>query len=363
MKGGVDRAIVRLHSIVQPKSTVSKRTILLLVLSLGLLVLGRELLRDHYADEEKALRSEMRQSVIKFFPEASQQLTQRYGLRRYAEDEGLDPTKPQVILIHGLDDPGRVWMNLAPMLHERGFSTWFMRYPDDQPIQASASLFHTAMQGLMSQGVSRVSIVAHSMGGLVSRDLLTHTAYRQDLGLPQVDKLIMVGTPNEGSELARFRLFAEFRDQFAEWLSGNGTQLGWLFDGAGEAGIDLTPDSVFLQTLNQRPPPAGTQMVVIAGVLGEPDKAALLEKISTAVQASALEEQINDTAQTLTRLHDELMARVGDGLVTLESARLPDADFHLVQGTHLSIIRNISADSQRMPPAIPIILQELEALR
>ncbi len=341
---------------------LSKRNFLLLLLFLALLILGWESLRDRYANEEKALRGQIREHVFNHFPAAGQELAGRYGLRRYSQDQRLDTTRTQIILIHGLDDPGKVWTSLAPVLQQQGFPTWLMEYPDDQPIQDSADLFHSEMQRLKALGVSRVVIVAHSMGGLVSRDLLTRPAFRQDADMPQVDKLIMVGTPNHGSELARFRLLAEFRDQFAEWLSGNGAKFGWLLDGAGEAGIDLTPGSVFLQELNRRPAPEHTEMLLIAGVLAEPDKTALLDNLSAAVDAHASDKRINGTTRTLARLRDEILARVGDGLVTVDSVRLPAAGLHLVQGTHLSIIRNISASSERMPPAIPIILRELENL-
>ena len=51
--------------------------------------------------------------------------------------------------------------------------------------------------------------------------------------------------------------------------------------------------------------------------------------------------------------------QVGDGLVPANSARLSGVPFKIVQGTHLSMIRNIRAGSQRIPPAIPIIIEQL----
>jgi hypothetical protein len=47
--------------------------------------------------------------------------------------------------------------------------------------------------------------------------------------------------------------------------------------------------------------------------------------------------------------------QIGDGLVSVESARLPGVPLKTVQGTHLSIIRNLSTESQRVPSAIPVI--------
>jgi hypothetical protein len=51
---------------------------------------------------------------------------------------------------------------------------------------------------------------------------------------------------------------------------------------------------------------------------------------------------------------------LGDGLVTVESTRLPGVPHRTVDGTHLSMIRNISSDSRRMPPAVPIIAEQLK---
>ena len=50
---------------------------------------------------------------------------------------------------------------------------------------------------------------------------------------------------------------------------------------------------------------------------------------------------------------------LGDGLVSVESARLDGIPHRTVKGTHLSMIRNITQGSQRIPPAVPIIVDRL----
>jgi hypothetical protein len=50
---------------------------------------------------------------------------------------------------------------------------------------------------------------------------------------------------------------------------------------------------------------------------------------------------------------------LGDGLVTVESTRLDGVDHRTVHGNHLSMIRNISIESSRVPPAIPVIIEYL----
>ena len=105
-------------------------------------------------------------------------------------------------------------------------------------------------QELRQRGIERIAIVAHSMGGLVSREMLTspemnYQAAEKNGQVPEVVALIMVGTPNHGSQLARFRVFAEWRDHLARLTKGEGYWLGSILDGAGEAKIDLLPGSLF----------------------------------------------------------------------------------------------------------------------
>ena len=50
---------------------------------------------------------------------------------------------------------------------------------------------------------------------------------------------------------------------------------------------------------------------------------------------------------------------LGDGLVTVESTRLEGVPHRTVPGTHLSMIRNITDSSERIPPAVPMIVDFL----
>ena len=63
----------------------------------------------------------------------------------------------------------------------------------------------------------------------------------------------------------------------------------------------------------------------------------------------AQQEQVNALGTYLISMTHGL----GDGLVTVESTRLEGVPHVTVDGTHLSIIRNIAKNSQRVPPAVP----------
>jgi pimeloyl-ACP methyl ester carboxylesterase len=328
------------------------RNILLILLVVLATVLGWQMLMDRFSDEERQWRSELRNGLIRQFPEQARQVQSRYGLRPFPGTLPLHAQSSQVVLVHGLDDPGRVWMNMAPALAAAGFGVWIMSYPDDQPIEESAALLAGELVALSARGVTKIDMVAHSMGGLVSREMLTHPSWTTRQG-PRVGQLIMLGTPNHGSQMARFRLLGEWRDQLAELLNGEFHWLGWVVDGAGEAGIDLIPESRFLQRLNARPPPVNVRLTVVAAVLGKLEQQRLLALLP------ALHGDSSAVLDRALQTWDELSEGVGDGLVSVESARLPGAAFHLLEGSHLSMVRNLLPSSQRVPPAVPLVLSLL----
>jgi len=321
------------------------------------------LISSFYLEEEKELRSQFRHSVIENFPKQAAEFNSTFGLFPFETGRqlspGADPTQKTVVLVHGLDDPGKVWQNLAPELAKEGFDVWLMQYPNDQPIVESTRLFYEELKGLRQSGVRRISVVAHSMGGLVARDLLTspEIAYRRLASqgeVPKVDMLIMVGTPNHGSQLARFRAFGELRDQLALLTKGEANLLGFVLDGAGEAKIDLIPGSRFLTELNGRKHPEGVDMMIIAGIItpwNESDINRWLDSVGQKVSGDR-QQEINAIGRYLTSMTHGL----GDGLVTVESTRLQGIPHQTVNGTHLSMIRNITQSSQRTPPAVPHII-------
>ena len=235
---------------------------LLIIAGIVVLIGVVQVARHFFMEEERAARIRVRQTLMDKFPEAVKEIKATYGLRPFATSSGQSQggtPESIVILVHGLDDPGRIWMNLAPALDEDGLAVWILTYPNDQPVVDSARYFLTQLAGSELATTDRVSIVAHSMGGLVTREMLTDPAL--DYGaksargeLPAVDQFIMVGTPNHGSELARLRAFTEFRDQLANLFKEDYHWLQGIVDGAGEAGIDLLPESAFFAAAEQPAP-------------------------------------------------------------------------------------------------------------
>jgi pimeloyl-ACP methyl ester carboxylesterase len=326
-----------------------------------------QLFTNIYREEEKELRRQLRETVKEKFPEQTAKFSQTFGLLFFEGNReaprGAAANRKSVVLIHGLDDPGDVWQSLAPEFVKEDFNVWLMQYPNDQSIVESARLFFEALQGLKQRDIDHISIVAHSMGGLVSREMLTspeieYNASAKKRQVPEVAALIMVGTPNHGSQLVRLRVFTEMRDQLAQLTKGEVNWLGGILDGAGEAKIDLLPESRFLTELNDRPHPEGMDMLIIAGIASPWNEKDINRWVGD------LRKNVSDDKQKwIDELGKNMISMthgLGDGLVTVESTRLEGVPLRTVDGTHLSMIRNITQGSRRIPPAVPIIVDQLK---
>jgi len=295
----------------------------------------------------------------------------RVSLRRYAAARETMPERV-VVMIHGLDDPGWMFDDLAPALRQGGFEAARIEYPNDGPIDDSADLVALCLMDLRRCGVRRVDVVAHSMGGLVVRDILTREAYYAGDGagderLPVVDRLIMCGTPNHGSSLARLRGVSEISEQISRVLAGQALWFGGFLDGCGEAADDLLPGSGFLRRLNRRPLATSTRHTIIAAraspVTGE-ELSGLGETVRGAARTAGAPAWLRDWLASVDEGTRSVLRQAadgfGDGCVAVDSTRLAGVDDHvIVEATHVGMIVNFSPGGATVPPAIPIILDRL----
>lgn len=277
-----------------------------------------------------------------------------------------------VLLVHGLDDPGWLWRDAIPALRGAGYSVARFDYPNDGPIADSADFLARELGRLRESGVQHVDVIAHSMGGLVTRDVLTRAAYYDGDGSgdderPAIDRLIMLGTPNGGSEWARIRTLSEIKEQVSRALRHDGSLLGSLGDGEGEAGEDLLPGSPYLDDLNARANATHTRYTIVAGRVS-PVSEGDVDMITSAARMLAdtahppawLQARLRATERSADHLFGELVRGVGDGCVTLDSAHLDGVDdVVVVEANHVSMIAEIVPLPGRQPPAIDVILNRL----
>lgn len=183
-----------------------------------------------------------------------------YGLLLPKE---YDPAQPLVVLIHGLDSHISMWDSLANLLRADGHQVASFKYPDDGPIAEAGFLLADALADhrVRYPGAKPFRIIGHSMGGLVGRHYIEGAGYRGD-----VDKLIMLGTPNHGSDWTSWRWATEWHAHYkACKRDGNWTWSRLSDDGNGEAADDLKPGSEFLMRLNALPRRDGVQYTIVAG--------------------------------------------------------------------------------------------------
>ena len=323
---------------------------LLLVAALALLWIGWS---ESHPREERRLRVLVQDRLSDWFPQDMAPEPGWHGL--HARVLPAAATVPRVLLVHGLDEPGSIWDDLIPALGGAGFEVWEFRYPNDQGIDRSADYLAEHWTDL--PGDRPVVLIGHSMGGLVARDFvsrLRHPVVGAPLSFgPAVSGVILVGTPNQGSEWARLRVWLELRDQFPTGQGRRFSLFAALRDGTGAAKVDLRPGSDFLRTLNARPWPGTVPLLAIEGrLLAPPD-------LSAGLDAAAAEAGSDDLRRRLRDWWSSMGDGVGDGVVTLDSARLPDgAEPVILDASHRGLlVRLLPGDPE--PPAIAPILTAL----
>ena len=116
-----------------------------------------------------------------------------------------------VLLVHGYICNHRVWDDLTPELRRRGHTVLAVDLePLFSGIDTHVATIEAAVQKLIAgTGQARVALVGHSMGGLVIR------AWMRAYGTAQVERVITLATPHQGSLLA------------AAALTSNGGQMRW----------------------------------------------------------------------------------------------------------------------------------------
>lgn len=307
---------------------------------------------ESHPEGERELRVLVQEQLHEWFPEEMSPASGEYGLfLRSAKTP--DGNVPRVALVHGLDEPGNIWDDLVPALAVAGFDVWEFRYPNDQGIDRSADLLAEHWPRLESD--RPVTLIGHSMGGLVVRDFVSRLRY-PDGAAPGVDGpavagVILAGTPNQGSEWARLRVWLELRELLAPDTDRRFSLFAGLRDGTGAAKIDLRPGSAFLTELNDRQWPTAVPVRIIGGVLVEspPSMAAGLKSIGDELVSPEL-------ARALENWWTDLGDGLGDGVVPVASLTLRGAPAPiLVPASHRGMVaRFFTGDPE--PPAIAHII-------
>ncbi len=132
------------------------------------------------------------------------------GVSRFGEPGPRPPAPLPVVLVHGWqDDPvvgrSQFWA-LAQWLERDGFPVYYAAETGPgKTLHENAQIVRATIERARAEtGASQVSVVAHSMGGLVARAYVESALYRGD-----VAQVFMLGTPQAGLDLWQPLLLSE----------------------------------------------------------------------------------------------------------------------------------------------------------
>ncbi len=278
-------------------------------------------------------------------------------MTRIAETWPNDKSAPApariVIVTPGLHSPTGSAVELGKVIHQRThFPICVFRYPNDGPISESSQWLIEELQELHHQyPQSHLTLVTHSMGGLVARGAielsrLDGDSTRSSLAARvRLDQLILICPPNHGSALGEYGPLLEGFEQLynltqrREDGSRERVLVKMITDGFNEASAELNPASDLLKELNGRERDAAVRYTILAGDAGplKPGMTSLLggawERLATAIQGP---KEVDTRVRDLLACR-ELQQGLGDGVVSVESAQLAGVDdFVLLPMHHLS---------------------------
>ena len=133
-------------------------------------------------------------------------------------------TQDGVVLLHGISRTARSFRKMQVALESSGFAALNLDYASRRKaLEALAEDIHPAVQRFTDGIDGSVHFVCHSMGGLLARVYIAR--YRPK----RLGRVVMLGTPNSGSEIAdRLKNFGAYRAFFGP----AGQQLGTQRDAA-----------------------------------------------------------------------------------------------------------------------------------
>lgn len=150
----------------------------------------------------------------------------RKELDKFKAELGLAfPDTHIVLLLHGLGRHRNTMEKTEEFLRDHGLAAYGLNYPSTfQSVESHADGLDHLLSNL--DGVTSVSFIGHSLGGLVARELIT----RKDSWRTKIDAkhLIMLGTPNNGARIAEMmsglKLFHTLAGPSGQYVRPDNTQ-------------------------------------------------------------------------------------------------------------------------------------------
>ena len=280
-------------------------------------------------------------------------------------EDGDTESSEVMVLVHGLEGGVTTFRRSIAAIEADGWRTARLIYPNDGDIQIPIDALVDRFKAFREDGdVDRVVVVGHSMGGLVAYGALAElrSAGESD---QLISDLVLIGTPLGGSKLAQFQADLEAADVATQLLTIHRDRLDMVRDGRGEAIDVLRIDSPSRRQLLSRPLPDGLRLHVHRG-RGGPIAARNRDRFVAGLQRRIDDPDTDPNFRDELRVlisADELIAGLGDGAVTLESAA--DVPSHAIDNVVVNEVHDAShtgmLDAERHPEIWQRILMPLES--
>jgi pimeloyl-ACP methyl ester carboxylesterase len=198
--------------------------------------------------------------------------------------EPYSPTKVPVLFVYGIGGSPQDWRTILEKLDRKKYQLWFYQYPSGFHLDKSANALANSLLLLKQRyGFEHLDVVAHSMGGLVSRGAIQRAATLAKTNF--VTHFISISTPWGGHELAQ-RGVKYMNYPVPSWQ-------------------DMVPGSRYQKEIFSKPLPAGTRYDLIfsyksSGGFGLPN-----ENDGVVSVQSQLVPQVQDEAASVLGLYED----------------------------------------------------------
>lgn len=113
--------------------------------------------------------------------------------------ETYDPKRIPILFVHGARGSPQDWRYVIERLDKSNYQAWMYYYPTGPSMGDLSNLLDVKLHELQSKyHFPRMHVVAHSAGGLLTRDFLV----RYGEGHPSIDSFISISTPWGGEVMA-----------------------------------------------------------------------------------------------------------------------------------------------------------------
>ncbi len=119
-----------------------------------------------------------------------------YGANIYFTEQ-YDPGKIPVLFVHGAKGSPQDWVYFLIRLDRNRYQPWFFYYPSGMRLSLSSRILYEKLADLKKKyGFETICVAAHSMGGIVTRAMLTNHDFSKNINF--VKLYITFATPWTG---------------------------------------------------------------------------------------------------------------------------------------------------------------------